>query len=161
MKKKERINRIIGYIAVGIFAILILFLGFYNIKDLKQARRAEYTLTQLKELRIALEEYYQIANKYPDLTKEGVKDDLRLLDYTDSDGKNISFADIYGRNSLPKTPENKNENIESSNMIYDTSNFSKGTNTGGWNYDFSGRTGELHANLPENVFSQSIKWCEY
>lgn len=161
MKNREKINKIIGYIAVTIFAILILFLGFYNIKDLKQARRAEYTLAQLKGLRVALEEYYQVANKYPDLTKEGAKDDLRLLDYTDSNGKLISFAEIYGKNSLPETPENKLENVESSNMVYDINNFSKGTNSGGWNYDFSGRTGEIHANLPENIFLQSIKWCEY
>ena len=46
-------------------------------------------------------------------------------------------------------------------MIYDTDNFSKRSRTGGWNYDFSGRTGEIHANLPVNIFSQNVDWCEY
>ena len=159
MENKERLRKIIWRIAVVIFAIVIIFLAFYNIKDLKQAKRAEYTLRQLKELRIALEEYYQLANEYPNLTQEGAKDNLRILDYTDKNGKFISFAEIYGRDSLPSTPEN--ENIGESNMIYDTDNFSKRSRTGGWNYDFSGRTGEIHANLPVNIFSQNVDWCEY
>ena len=159
MEKKERLQKIGVYIVLTVIGILILFLGFYNINDLKQAKRAEATLKELKELRIALEEYYQLTNKYPNLTQEGAKDNLRILDYTDKNGKFISFAEIYGRDSLPSTPEN--ENIGESNMIYDTDNFSKGTKTGGWNYDFSRRTGEIHANLPENIFSQSIEWCEY
>ena len=80
MEKKERLRKIIWRIAVVIFAIVIIFLAFYNIKDLKQAKRAEYTLRQLKELRIALEEYYQLANEYPNLTQEGAKDNLRILE---------------------------------------------------------------------------------
>ena len=159
MEKKERLQKIGVYIVLTVIGILILFLGFYNINDLKQAKRAEATLKELKELRIALEEYYQLTNKYPNLTQEEAKDNLRILDYTDENGKFVSFADIYGHDSLPNTPEN--EHIAESNMIYDTNNFSKGTKTGGWNYDFSGRTGEIHANLPENIFSQSIEWCEY
>ena len=159
MEKKEKLKKIGIKIAIFLLGMLILFLGFYNINDLKQAKRAEYTLKELKELRIALEEYYQLTNEYPNLTYEGAKDNLRVLDYTDKNGKFISFAEIYGRDSLPSTPEN--ENIGESNMIYDTDNFSKGSRTGGWNYDFSGRTGEIHANLPVNIFSQNIEWCEY
>lgn len=159
MEKKEKLKKIGIKIAIFLLGMLILFLGFYNINDLKQAKRAEYTLKELKELRIALEEYYQLTNEYPNLTYEGAKDNLRVLDYTDKNGKFISFAEIYGKNSLPNTPEN--EQISERNMIYDTNNFSEGNKTGGWNYDFSGRTGEIHANLPVNIFSQNIEWCEY
>ncbi len=100
-----------------------------------------------------------LTKDYPDLTKEGVKDNLKLLDFKTTDGDIISFAEIYGRNTIPKTPEN--ERINSSNEIYNTDDFINGTNTGGWNYDYSGRTGEIHANLPFNVFSQNMNWCEH
>lgn len=159
MENKEKLKKFGIKIAIFLLGMLILFLGFYNINDLKQAKRAEYTLKELKLLRIALEEYYQLTNEYPNLTQEGAKDNLRILDYTDKNGKFISFAEIYGRDSLPNTPEN--EHIAESNMIYDTNDFSKGSRTGGWNYDFLGRTGEIHANLPVNIFSQNVDWCEY
>lgn len=158
--KKRSVQRTIE-IGITVIAIIIgiFVIVKYNINDLKQARRAEYTLKNLNRLRIALEEYYQLTKEYPDLTREGVKDDLKLLDYRDKNGVLISFAEIYGRNTIPKTPEN--ELIMSSNEVYDTNNFKEGTGIGGWNYDFSGRTGEIHANLPNNIFSQNLEWNEY
>lgn len=159
MKKKINWKVMTGTVA-GVVAIIgVLFMGIYNINDLKQARRAEYTLRQLNNLRIALEKYYVLTNEYPDLVRAGVKDDLKLLDFYDNNGKLISFAEIYGRNTIPKTPDN--EKIEGSNEVYDTNKFDKGTNIGGWNYDFSGRTGEIHANLPFDIFSQNLEWYEY
>lgn len=157
--KLELNNTIITAIfsVVGILAAIIL--GSYNVKDLSEARKAEYVLEELKELRIALEKYYQLTNKYPNLTLEGVKDNLRLLDYTDSKGRLVSFAEIYGHESLPMTPEGNR--LQKSNSINDVANFSKASNLGGWNYNYSGNTGEIHANLPENVYSQGVDWEKY
>ena len=142
---------------IGVLFVIIL--GNYNVKDLREARKAEEVLEDLKELRIALEKYYQVTKKYPDLTREGVKDNLRILDYKDRNGKIISFAEIYGHDVLPKTPSE--EGLEESNNIYDTNNFLKGNNSGGWNYDYSGNTGEIHPNLPENIYSQGVEWSSH
>lgn len=146
-----------GTVILGIAVIILI--GIYNINDLKEARKAEATLKNLRELRIALEKYYTLTKDYPDLTKDGAKDNLKILDFKTPTGETISFAEIYGRNSIPKTPEN--ERVNSSNEVYNTNDFRNGTNIGGWNYDYSGHTGEIHANLPFNVFSQNMNWCEH
>lgn len=142
---------------IGVLAVIIL--GSYNVKDLSEARKAERVLEELKDLRVALEEYYQLTKEYPNLTLDGAKDNLRLLDYKNSRGELISFADIYGHETLPKTEEG--EGVVESNDIYDIANFSKGSNTGGWNYNYSGQTGEIHANLPENIYFQGVEWDKY
>lgn len=152
-----------GSIITGVFSVILILavviLGSYNVKDLQEVKKAEETLNNLVELRQALEEYYQLTQSYPDLLKSGVKDNLQLLDYKDEKGEIISFAKIYGHNSLPKT--SGTETNIGNNNIYDVSDFTKGSNDGGWNYDFSGKTGEIHANLPKNIYSQGINWCEY
>lgn len=152
-----------GSIVTGVFSVIVVLavviLGSYNVKDLQEVKKAEETLNNLIELRQALEEYYQLTQSYPDLLKSGVKDNLQLLDYRDEKGEIISFAKVYGHNSLPKTPGT--ETNMGNNNIYDVSDFTKGSNDGGWNYNFSGKTGEIHANLPKNIYSQGINWCEY
>ena len=55
-----------GTVILGIAVIILI--GIYNINDLKEARRAEATLKNLRELRIALEKYYTLTKDYPDLT---------------------------------------------------------------------------------------------
>lgn len=156
--KKFR-DKIIGIIFFVVVTIAVVILGTYNVKDLKEVRKAEQTLDNLVQLREALERYYQLTQTYPDLSKNGAKDNLQILDYRDKNGEMISFAKIYGHNSIPKT--SGSEVSTASNAVYDTSNFKNGSNTGGWNYDFSGKTGEIHANLPNNAYSQGINWCEY
>ena len=147
-------------ILISIFAIFgVIILGSYNVKDLTETKKAEKTLENLKELRIALEKYYQLTKTYPNLTIPEVKDNLKLLDFKNSKGEVISFAEIYGRNSLPKTL--KGLDILESNSVYDISDFTKGNNTGGWNYNYSGNTGEIHVNLPENIYFQGIEWNSY
>lgn len=157
------LKRVKGSVLTGILFVIVfigvIVLGSYNVKDLKETRKAEVTLKNLVELREALEKYYQLTNKYPDLTKNGVKDNLKLLDYKDKNGKLISFAKIYGHNSIAKTVGT--ENLLESNEIHDISDFSKGDGSGGWNFNFSGNTGEIHANLPNNIYSQGINWYEY
>ena len=154
----DRKNIITGVLYLVVL-IAVVILGGYNVKDLKEVKKAERTLSDLVELRRALEAYYQVANKYPELTKDGAKDNLRILDYKNDKGELISFAQIYGYDSIPKT--SGTEKLSESNMVYDISNFANGSNNGGWNFDFSGRTGEIHANLPNNIYSQGINWCEY
>ncbi|WP_291259168.1 hypothetical protein [Fusobacterium sp.] len=152
-----------GVVLTALFSILgivvVIILGSYNVKDLTEAKKAEKVLEELKRLRIALEKYYQVTNEYPNLTLEGAKDNLRILDYTDKNGKLVSFAKIYGHDTLPKTPAV--ENILESNAIYNTDSFKQGENYGGWSYDYSGNTGEIHANLPINIYSQGIDWNNY
>ncbi|WP_410208326.1 hypothetical protein [Fusobacterium sp.] len=160
MKINERkIHRIFTAICM-IFAVLgIVLLGKSSFNDIEESKKAEEVINSLTELRIALEEYYQVTKRYPDLTLEGAKDNLKLLDFTDDSGKKISFAEIYGRNTIPKTP--KANNINETNEIFNTKNFDNGTEKGGWNYDYTNQTGEIHANLRENAYLQGIKWEEY
>lgn len=139
--------------------LFVIILGSYNVKDLTEAKKAEKTLENLRELRVALGKYYQITKKYPDLSLDGAKDNLRLLDFKNSKGEVISFAEIYGKESLPNTLAG--DGVTETNIVYDISDFSKGSNTGGWNYNFSGNTGEIHPNLPENIYSQGIEWNNY
>lgn len=157
--KKNIKGNLITAVLYVIVLIGVVILGGYNVKDLKEVKKAEKTLNNLMELRVALETYYQLTNSYPELTRDGVKDNLKLLDYINEKGELISFAQIYGHDSIPKTSET--EEVLENNNVYDVSDFTKGNNNGGWNFDFSGHTGEIHANLPNNIYFQGINWCEY
>lgn len=160
MKIEDRtVDRVISGVFIVLALAIALVLGSFSLRDLKESKKAEETIDNLVELRVALEKYYQLTKHYPDLTQEGVKDNLRLLDYVDEYGNKISFADIYGREAIPKTPNT--EVIGESNDIFNTKNFDNGTETGGWNYDYANQTGEIHANLSENAYFQGIKWKEY
>lgn len=146
--------------------MMIVFGGYHasnvekeRVNDLKKARNAEMVNMELKALRNALEEYYKLTGTYPELTREGAKDDLSILDFENKKGEKISFREIYGKNELFKTPES--EGTEQSNEIYDVEDFSKVTLTGGWNYNFKNRTGEIRLNLPTDAYSQGIVWSEY
>lgn len=146
--------------------MMVIFGGYHasnvekeRVNDLKKARNAEMVNTEIKALRGALEEYYKLAGTYPELTRTGAKDDLSILDYRNEKGEKISFAELYGRNELFKTPAG--EGAEESNEIYDIQNFSEASLNGGWNYNFKDRTGEIRLNLPTDAFSQGIVWSEY
>ncbi len=144
-----------------IIAILVVFLAvfygfYYKINDLKDANRAERTSINLIKLRIALEEYYKLTGTYPDLTRSNVRNNLSLLDFEAENGLKISFAKIYGKNEISFTESTKK--LKNNNEIYDISNFEVGTMNGGWNYNFKEKTGEIHANLPENAYGQNIIW---
>ncbi|MDR3259522.1 MAG: hypothetical protein LBT51_07950 [Fusobacteriaceae bacterium] len=147
-----------GIVVILIFAIITVQ-GVLNVKDLGEQKKAEETLKNLKEIRIALEKYFQATKDYPDLSKDGACDNLNLLDYYDKDGNLISFSKIYGKNQMPNTPGN--DKIDSSNYVRNISDFKKPTASGGWNYNYTDRTGEIHANLPKNAYSQEIEWDEY
>ena len=154
-----RISNVLTIVAGIAVAVFVAILGTMNITDLKEQRRAKETMDRLTELRIALEKYYQVTKTYPELSKEGACNDLKILDYYGPDGKLISFAEIYGKNQIVSTPEN--EKISENNTVRDTDDFKNGTKSGGWNYNYSGHTGEIHANLPYNIYSQQIEWGEY
>lgn len=156
MLKERNIVSQIGFITVVILTILM---GIFGVKDLQEIRKAEKVLTELTRIRIALERYYEITGNYPNLAKENVANDLTLLDYIDINGQKISFAEIYGSKKLAKTLSS--DEIDSSNKVIDTNNFKKVSYTGGWNYDYSSGTGEIHANLPSNNYFQGINWNEY
>ncbi|MGL5122838.1 MAG: hypothetical protein ACRC6K_01535 [Fusobacteriaceae bacterium] len=159
MQVKESYKFLIETGAVVLIIILAISYGFYyKINDLKDAKRAEKTTINLIKLRVALEEYYEITGTYPDLTEDSVRNDLSLLDFETESGIKISFAKIYKRNKIYFTEATKK--IEGNNKIYDVSNFEDGSMSGGWNYNFKEKTGEIHANLPENAYGQNIIWSK-
>lgn len=153
MNRNENILNWAVYIIVTIIFICVAING---IDDLTGKYKIEQTIQNMKEIRIALEEYYQLTGRYPELSKEGVANDLTLLDYVNSDGEKISFAQIYGRKSLEKTLGNKG--LYATNKVIDTDDFENKTNTGGWNYDYSGQTGEIYPNLPDDIYLEKINW---
>ncbi|MGL4308703.1 hypothetical protein [Cetobacterium sp. SF1] len=154
---KRNIGRLIIQIllVLGTFGILLYFVNA-ELEDLKEVSRVEEINKNLKDMRIALEKYYEETGTYPNLTLPGAKDNLKELDYINEDGKIISFAEIYGRNTIPKLRGIKN--IPESNVVYDVQDFNLGNNMGGWNYNYTERTGEIHANLSDDAFSEKINW---
>lgn len=138
------------FIVIGVVCILVL-MAMPKLSDVKESRMASEMQNNLVEMRIALEEYYKETGEYPKLI--GVEDDLR--DVVSSNGGN-SFGEILGRRTLVKTP--KVEEIPATNKIYDVSDLDEVTQNGGWNYNQSGNTGEIHVNLPTNIFGQEIDW---
>lgn len=137
----------------------IIVLIFLNVSEINDQHKAENTLESLSEIRSALEKYYNKAKNYPELTKEGAWNNLRILDYHDKNGELVSFAEIYGKDILDGTF--KNDKIDENNTVRDTNDFKNGTMSGGWNYDYTNQTGEIHANLPHNHYGQQIEWEEY
>lgn len=159
MNLRESFKFIFEILITIILISLAIFYGFYyKINDLKETKGAEVTIVRLKKIRNSLEEYYKLTGKYPDLTQEGINNNLKLLDYKLPNGEIVSFSKIYGNNILEPTP-GYNE-IQESNKVYDVKDFKKGTNNGGWNYNYSELTGEIHPNLYDNFFSQNIIWSE-
>ncbi len=162
METREKNKGIAILIELVIIIIIIVILVFYavipNMSDLKYLRKAEIVQKNLKELRIALEEYYQLTGRYPELTKPGAYDDLRILDYVDEQGRKISFADIYKKNRIAFTQ--KTDKVYENNRVFDNNDFKDINGLAGWNYDYTGQTGEIHANLPPNAYMQGVDWSE-
>lgn len=155
MERDGRITTLNWIINIAV-TILFIYLAMRGIDDLTGTYKIDETIRNTKELRVALEKYYQLTGDYPELTKPGVNLNLHLLDYTDSKGRKISFAEIYGRKTLTKTYGSNS--IIASNEVYDTQNFEKGSKNGGWNYNYSQKTGEIHPNLPEDIYIEKINW---
>ena len=155
MERDGRITTLSWIINIAV-TILFIYLAMRGIDDLTGTYKIDETIRNTKELRIALEKYYQLTGDYPELTKPGVNLNLHLLDYTDSKGRKISFAEIYGRKTLTKTYGSNS--IIASNEVYDIQNFEKGSKNGGWNYNYSQKTGEIHPNLPEDIYIEKINW---
>lgn len=157
MKIRESIY-FLGEIAAIILVVAItVFYGTKNrISDVKNVEKTEMTMKNLRDIRIALEKYYQLTGKYPELIKEGASDNLRILDYVDSQGKTISFSEIYGKEMLEPTAETNG--FFENNRVYDIQNFKKGSLKGGWNFNYGENSGEIHANLPSDAYNQEIEW---
>lgn len=145
-------------IIIIVIALLVSYIVIPSINDLKYLRKAENVQESLRELRIALEEYYQLTGRYPELTKPGAYDNLRLLDYTDEKGRKISFADIYKKNRIAFTQGA--DGVYPNNRVFDNADFKDINGLAGWNYDYSGQTGEIHANLKPNTYLQGVDWSE-
>ncbi len=162
MDNKEK-NKGMGIIIEVIVIIIIIFLLIFyavipNVSDLKYMRKAETVQKDLRELRIALEEYYQLTGEYPELSRPGACDNLRILDYVNEKGEKVSFADIYKKDKIPVTPAGNG--IYYNNRVFDNNDFKKINGLAGWNYDYSGQTGEIHANLKTNTYFQEVDWSE-
>lgn len=157
MKIRESIY-FLGEIAAIIFVvgIAILYGSMNKISDVKNVEKTEMTIRHMKDIRVALEKYYQLTGEYPELVKEGANENLRILDYIDSQGRKISFADIYGKERLESTAETNG--ISENNRVYDVQDFKKVDFKGGWNFNYGEKTGEIHANLPKDAYNQNIDW---
>ncbi|WP_293720690.1 hypothetical protein [uncultured Cetobacterium sp.] len=155
MERDGRITTLNWIVNIAV-TILFIYLAMRGIDDLTGTYKIDETIRNTKELRIALERYYQLTGDYPELTKPGVNLNLHLLDYTNSKGQKISFAEIYGRKTLAKTYGSNS--IIASNEVYDIQDFEKGSKNGGWNYNYSQKTGEIHPNLSEDIYIEKINW---
>ena len=159
MKIRESIIYILEiFLIIAIVVIAVLYGSYYKVNDVKNVDRAERTMQNLAELRISIDRYYQMSGSFPDLARPCVNEDLTILDYINAEGKKISFAEIYGKKILEMTEATKD--IAASNKVYDLDNFNNGNFQGGWNYNFSGNTGEIHVNLAQDAFNQNIDWRE-
>lgn len=160
MKEKNKIKS--WFILIFLVALGMSFLGIYVVipgsKDIKYTKKAEKVQRNLNEIRVALEEYYKIAGKYPELTREGANINLKSLDYIDENGNKISFAEIYKKNTIEFTEGT--DKLGKNNKVFDTENFKNNNGLAGWNYNYSGQTGEIHPNLPTNMYMQNIDWSE-
>lgn len=162
MKNREREGSLAILREVLIVLSFILLFIFYkvlpNMKDLEYAKKAELVQIELRDLRVAIEKYYQLTGTYPELSKAGVCDNLRLLDYVDENGNKISFADIYKKDTIGMTQAS--DKFSNNNRVFDNNDFTKINGLAGWNYDYSGNTGEIHANLKPNTYFQGVNWSE-
>lgn len=140
-------------IIISVMCILA-FMAIPKVSDVKDSSRAAAVQKDLVSIRVALEEYYSKTDTYPDLI--GAEDRLMELGYRDRGKAEVVFGKILDRRSLPSTPGI--DGAPETNKVHDMEDFSEGDGRGGWNYNFSGRTGEIHVNLPENIFRQSIDW---
>ncbi|MFK4785663.1 hypothetical protein [Fusobacterium sp. MFO224] len=160
MEDKNRIKS--WLIQLSVVALGILFLIIYVVipgsKDINYTKKAESVEKNLNELRVALEEYYRITGEYPELTRAEAYNNLKILDYVDKKGNKISFAKIYKKNSIKFTEGT--DKLGKNNKVFDTNDFKKRNGLAGWNYDYSGQTGEIHPNLPNNMYMQNINWSD-
>lgn len=137
---------------IGIFALMAV----PRLSDVKDSSRAAKVQKDLTDLRVALEEYYSQVGDYPALV--GVEDVLEDVSGRSPDGSKITFAQVLGRKKIPSTPEA--EGIKKRNTVTDVKDFRDSDGKGGWNYNYTKQTGEIHANLPTGIFRQSVDWSE-
>jgi len=135
---------------------ILSFMAVPRLSDVKDSGRAAEMQKDLTDVRVALEKYYVLTEEYPKLA--GKEDSLREIVVEGTDGKPVNFGEILGKRAMPSTP--KVESIEGTNKVHDIQKFIKGTKSGGWNYNQEEGTGEIHVNLPENIFQQSVDWSK-
>ncbi|WP_320046090.1 type II secretion system protein [uncultured Ilyobacter sp.] len=154
MKKGFTILELV--IVLGALALFFV-MALPRLSDVRDSTKAARVQKDLLEMRVALENFYTTTGEYPDLVSEGAKDNLELVKGESIEGKKVNFAQFLGRDSIPKTP--KSVLLEESNLVIDWED-SEQDGIGGWKYNYSGKTGEIHANLPDNMYNQLIKWSE-
>lgn len=139
--------------------LLLAGLFFISIarSDNSDINYAKDMINNIKHLRISIDKYYLKTGEFPDLAGKDVNNKLELIEYKTEEGEIITFKDIYGFSVLAGTPDFKN--LVASNKVYEVENFKDTTNDGGWNYNR--KTGEIHLNLPNNFFDQSIEWNSF
>lgn len=149
-----------GFIILLIIGIIGMFsLSFIFNNDRDNLVESDHLIKELTKIRIAIDKYRLETGVLPNLCMEGANKDLSLLDYKLSDGRIISFKELLGESELPCT--SKSIEIFSNNNVQDISDFSKADLSGGWVYDYSGQTGEIHINLASDIFNQGIDWIKY
>ncbi len=143
-----------------LFTAVVVFIFFSfvtpTINEVINKDKASSVQSNLNHIRIALEEYYQKMGYYPELTRDGVNLNLTLLNSFNDKGEFVSFSKIYGNVEFPYTESSGD--LKKSNKIINSNDFNNIDGSGGWVYDFSGQTGEIHPNLPKDIYNQNIDW---
>lgn len=143
-------------IVVGALSLFFL-MAVPRLSDVRDSTKAAKVQKELMGMRVALENFYTSTGGYPDLISEGAKDNLKLVKGDSIEGKKVNFAQFFGKDSIAKTPEDGP--LKENNKVIDQEDVDN-EGTGGWKYNYSGQTGEVHANLPDNTYNQLIKWSQ-
>lgn len=149
--------RLFNFSLIPVLLLATLFFISIARSNNSDINYAKEMISNIKHLRISIDKYYLKTGEFPDLSGEGISNNLELIEYQTKEGEVINFKDIYGFSTLAGTPKFKN--LDASNKVYEVQNFKEVTNSGGWNYNI--KTGEIHLNLPYNFFDQSIEWNSF
>lgn len=141
---------ILGIIVIVLVSVMYIFTN----KDKNYYDNSEELILNINELRVAINKFYLETGEFPNLCEE----DFSNISGLKKDGTKIYFKDFYDKNKLPYTPST--DKIEPNNSIVDTNDFKNATLDGGWLYDYTNQTGEIHINLPFNALNQGIEWIK-
>ncbi len=136
-------------VIIVVVVSILVFLAIPKVSDVKNSSRAAKVQRELVSLRVAIDEYYTKTETFPKL----IGNEEKLKEISD---KNINFGELLNKKTMYSTPSVKG--IQGSNLVQDREEFEIVDDIGGWNYNYAGRTGEIHANIPKNSFNQDIDW---
>ncbi len=149
--------KIISFALVPVLLLITLFIFSAYKNDNSDVESAKTVMNDINRIRIAIDKFYLESGTLPDLISGENRNNLKLIKFKTTKGKEKTFKNFLGENKFPETPNYKN--LKNTNRIFSVENFENITEDGGWNYNI--KTGEIHANIPYNYFNQSIDWKSF